>query len=107
MSGVPAPAATDLLSRAERRRCISFASLSPQEQADRGQYFTPHLAARMIAGLPRIPRTDTIRVLDPGAGVGTLSAALVDRLRTERPGVPVHVVVVEDDPVLLGCSEKP
>nr|WP_282599374.1 Eco57I restriction-modification methylase domain-containing protein [Brevibacterium sp. R8603A2] len=83
-----------------------MASLAPQEQAARGQYFTPHLAARIIAGLPRIPEADAICVLDPGAGVGTLSAALVDRLRTERPGVPVHVVAVEDDPVLHGALRE-
>ncbi|MFD5627082.1 Eco57I restriction-modification methylase domain-containing protein [Streptomyces sp. NPDC127072] len=42
--------------------------------------------------------TGTVRVLDPGAGAGSLSAALVDRLHTERPDVTVHVVAVETDP---------
>lgn len=59
-----------LLDQAEERRHTSLASLAPQAQAARGQYFTPHLAARIIAGLPRIPETDAIRILDPGAGVG-------------------------------------
>jgi adenine-specific DNA-methyltransferase len=40
-------------------------------------------------------------VLDPGAGSGMLSAAIVDRLRRERPGVPIHLVAVENDRALL------
>jgi adenine-specific DNA-methyltransferase len=74
----------DLLARAAERRQATLASLDPVEQARRGQYFTPLEAARIIAALPRTPGGDTIRVLDPGAGSGMLSAAIVDRLRRER-----------------------
>lgn len=90
----------NLLEVAEQRRRAALARLDADEQAQRGQYFTPHLAARIIAGLPRLPEGRTVRVLDPGAGSGILSAALVDRLRIECPGVTVHIVAVENDGVL-------
>lgn len=90
----------DLLSRAEERRRTALTGLDAGEQALRGQYFTPHLAARIIAGLPRIPDGESIRVLDPGAGSGILSAALVDRIHANRPDLRVHIVAIENDPVL-------
>ncbi|MGK8509675.1 Eco57I restriction-modification methylase domain-containing protein [Nocardia asiatica] len=90
----------ELLERAEARRRTTLAQLDSEEQAQRGQYFTPHLAARIIAGLPRIPGADSIRVLDPGAGSGILTAALVDRLHAARPELRVHITAVENDPVL-------
>jgi adenine-specific DNA-methyltransferase len=36
--------------------------------------------------------------LDPGAGVGSLAAALLCRVLTEAPGVEVEVIAVEVDP---------
>lgn len=90
----------DLLTRAEQRRTVALAGLDPEQQATRGQYFTPHLAARIIAGLPRTPEGETVRILDPGAGSGILSAAIVDRLHAERPDLRLQITAVENDTVL-------
>lgn len=90
----------DLLARAETRRTIALAGLDAEQQAARGQYFTPHAAARIIAGLPRLPRGESVRILDPGAGSGILTAALVDCLRTARPDLAIQVTAVENDTVL-------
>ena len=90
----------DLLERAEARRRAVLAQIDSEDQAQRGQYFTPHLAARIIVGLPRIPDGGLLRVLDPGAGSGILTAALVDRLQTARPGLRIHITTVENDPAL-------
>lgn len=89
-----------LLEFADQRRTTALALLDAEKQAQRGQYFTPHLVACIIAGLLRVPETGSIRVLDPGAGSGILSAALIDRLRVERPDVEVHIVAVENDALL-------
>lgn len=89
-----------LIDRAEARRKSALAAMDPAEQAALGQYFTPYQAALIIAGLPRVPQTDAIRVLDPGAGSGMLTVALVDRIRAERPGVPIEVTAVEVDETL-------
>ncbi len=45
-----------------------------------GQYLTPLSATQFMAGLYQAPDKDTIRVLDPGAGTGVLSCALLERL---------------------------
>lgn len=87
-----------LIDRAEARRKAALAAMNPDEQAALGQYFTPHQAALIIAGLPRVPETETIRVLDPGAGSGMLTAALVDRIRSENPHAHIDVIAVEVDP---------
>lgn len=90
----------DLLDRAEARRKTSLAGLNPDEQAAFGQYFTPYQAARIIADLPRIPEGEAVRILDPGAGSGILTAALVERLREHRPELRIHVTAVEVDGTL-------
>lgn len=90
----------DLLDRAEARRKTSLAGLKPEEQAALGQYFTPYQAARIIADLPRIPEGQTVRILDPGAGSGILTAALVERLRDRRPELRLHITAVEVDQTL-------
>lgn len=90
----------NLLDFADQRRASALAHLDAENQAQRGQYFTPHSVARIIARLFRVPESRSIRVLDPGAGSGILSAALVDRLRIERPDAQVHIVAVENDRLL-------
>ena len=54
-----------------------------------GQFFTPPEAAGLLAGMVQPSRP--WRLLDPGAGVGSLTAALVCRwlLETERPDMDV------------------
>ncbi|WP_137354415.1 Eco57I restriction-modification methylase domain-containing protein [Nocardia farcinica] len=91
---------TGLLQRAERRRVEALAALDADHQARLGQFFTPERAAQLIAGMPRLPETGMLRVLDPGAGSGSLTAALVERVLTEAPHLSVDLVAVEIDPVV-------
>ena len=83
--------------RAEVRRNEVLNALDVESQATLGQYFTPVAAAEIIASLPSIPTSETIRILDPGAGSGMLSAAMVERLRDARPDVRIEVTAVELD----------
>lgn len=64
-----------------------------------GQFFTSPRIARFIAELPEL-RADTVRlrILDPGAGVGTLAVAMAERAIRETHR-SVHVVAVEPDPI--------
>ncbi|CAN5346131.1 Eco57I restriction-modification methylase domain-containing protein [soil metagenome] len=87
----------DLMTRTETRRTRALATLTAVEQTRLGQFFTPERAAVLIAGLPRLPRAGRLRVLDPGAGVGSLAAALVHRVGAEAPAVHVEIVAVEVD----------
>ncbi|MGD8150294.1 Eco57I restriction-modification methylase domain-containing protein [Ornithinimicrobium sp. Y1694] len=92
-----------ILERAEARRVAALAALDPEAQRQLGQFFTPAPAAALIASLPAVDALPArmVRVLDPGAGSGSLTAALVDRLARERPGLAVHVVAVETDPAVI------
>jgi adenine-specific DNA-methyltransferase len=103
----------DLLKRIEDRRASSSVALDPDMRAARGQFFTPSRAADLLAAMPRLPSTGRLRILDPGAGVGSLTGALVARALREAPQLRVEVVAVEiDDRVcsvltetLADCSE--
>src|SRR2546430_2450509 len=88
---------SDLLARAERNRLAALSRLDSSIQDSLGQFFTPARAAALIAAMPRLGEHGRLRVLDPGAGSGMLSAALVARILDERPGLAVHVVAVECD----------
>ena len=88
----------DLLSRTEARRGATLAELDVGTQARLGQFFTPGRAAQLIASMPNLPKSGVLRVLDPGAGVGSLSAALVARVLAEAPNVAVDITAVEVDP---------
>ena len=89
-----------LLTRTEDRRTRAGSVLATAPERVRlGQFYTPSRAASLIAELPRLPRTGTLRVLDPGAGIGSLTAALVARILREAPGLQVEVVAVEIDPI--------
>ena len=89
---------SDLLSRTEACRIEVLAELDPETQSGLGQFFTPEPAARLMAGMPILPRSGVFRVLDPGAGVGSLSAALVDRVLSDDSNLAVEVTAVEVDP---------
>jgi adenine-specific DNA-methyltransferase len=53
--------------------------------------------ACFIATLPRLPDRGRLRVLDPGAGVGSLANALIARVISERPEVALDIWAFEVD----------
>ncbi|MDQ1292887.1 MAG: adenine-specific DNA-methyltransferase [Actinomycetota bacterium] len=91
----------DLLALAENRRRAVLDSLDSLKQAETGQFLTPVLVARTMAFLPALPSSGHLRVLDPGAGSGVLTAAILDRVCQEAPAVTVSLTVVEADATLL------
>ena len=66
-----------------------------------GQFFTSPETAAFMADLFTIPNQDTISVLDPGAGSGILSVALIERLQNEPSISRIEVVCYENDPNIL------
>jgi adenine-specific DNA-methyltransferase len=70
-----------------------------KSKKEMGQYFTPIRVADYMAQLV-IPSKDTVRVLDPGAGVGILSCALCERLDGN-----VDLEAYETDLDLADCLE--
>lgn len=62
----------------ERLRLESTESLEASHRAVLGQFFTPSPVARLIASMLTVDGGPQIRLLDPGAGVGSLTAAAVE-----------------------------
>lgn len=92
---------SDILEQAERNRVAALSGLDSKTQDTLGQFFTPARAASLIAAMPTLPESGVLRVLDPGAGSGMLSAALVARVFEAHPGLSLHMVAVECDPTVI------
>ena len=89
--------ASDFMVRADQRRLNTQRTLDPTVQLKLGQHFTPSQAAKLIASIPRLPAHGTLKILDPGAGTGSLLAALFARIVAESPSLEVNIVALEID----------
>lgn len=88
------------LSRADMARREVSPTLDPKLRSKLGQFMTPAPVATFMAGMfDRLPQD--IRLLDAGAGVGSLTAAFVREVisREDRPR-SVHVTAFEIDSIL-------
>ncbi len=97
----PCPRAAVLPTEVERLRVEATRGLVAGERSELGQYFTPWPTATFMASLfDAFARP--IRLLDAGAGVGSLTAAAVSDAigRTNRP-IEIDVVGYETDPSLV------
>lgn len=74
--------------------------LDPQRRAEFGQFMTPPATARLMASMFRAEE-DHVRLLDAGAGIGSLTAAFVSEICT-RPTKPktIHATAYEIDGTL-------
>ncbi len=63
-----------------------------------GQFMTPSVIAAFMASLFTLKRGGPVRLMDAGAGVGSLSAAFLDRAMSE--GIPVALEAWEFDETL-------
>ena len=92
-------ASRELLERAESLRVEATQRLDPNRRSVLGQFLTPAAIARFMASLFS-GRFDTIRLLDAGAGVGSLFAAFVEEmcLRSHHPKT-LSVTAYEIEPV--------
>lgn len=81
---------------AERSRLDAAALLEPSQQAQLGQFFTPLAPARLIASMLTGIGKSQVRLLDPGAGVGSLTAAAVEHFTALGVG-DLEVVAWEID----------
>ena len=86
---------------AEFYRVDASLKLNPKKRAVLGQYMTPTSIGRFMASLFS-DLTGELHILDPGAGVGSLTAALVERLcdAAVKPD-SVELVAYEIEPLLI------
>jgi len=91
-----------LLSTVEARRIVALSASTPEQRTRLGQFSTSEPIAELMAGMVDLDRLSAnARLLDPGAGVGSLTAAIVARLATEDPSRSLEAVAYEIDPGLL------
>jgi adenine-specific DNA-methyltransferase len=90
---------------AEQQRQFDAAT-SPLTRRERGQFGTPPVIADFMAGMfTEIPQ-GTVRILDPGSGVGTLSAALCQRVLRQCSHRHLVFELWENDPQLEARLRK-
>ncbi len=95
-----------LIERTDVRQAYVSKALDAKHRAARGQFFTPASVASFLAGLIDLPAQGRFTVLDPGAGVGSLSAAVVARAIEEQSKCEITLVAFESDPALLDALSK-
>lgn len=81
--------------------------LDKGQRAELGQFMTPLPVARFMASMFTRPHHTSIRLLDAGAGVGSLSAAFVAKVcgRRRKPQ-ELSVTAYEIDPLLAAYLEE-
>jgi adenine-specific DNA-methyltransferase len=87
-----------LLDRVDLIRLDVGRRLDAGRRAAMGQFFTPAPTARLMADLSEVNGGD-VRLLDPGAGLGSLSAAWIARACSLKSGpLSIHLTAYETDP---------
>jgi len=100
-----------LLSDVEQTRVVVSRACDPKRKSQFSQFFTPVDIARYMAGLFSQRTGDNCRLLDAGAGIGSLSAAFLERCASgslDFDCVEVDAFEVDDDlhPYLTRTLEK-
>lgn len=98
---VTAYSLSQLVDRAAQHGIEASQRLDATQRSQKGQFFTPPLVARFMASLFQDPPQE-VRLLDAGAGVGSLTAAFVENAccREARPN-RIAVAAYENDPQIV------
>ena len=99
-ASLPLVQAERLTERTERRRRAVSDELDKGHRGHWGQFFTPAPVADFLASLIMLPAEGHLVVLDPGAGTGSLTAALVARAIRDHATSALHCVAFEADAAL-------
>ncbi|MFO7538999.1 MAG: hypothetical protein R6X32_13220, partial [Chloroflexota bacterium] len=87
---------------ADSYRLDATRQLDPDNRAQLGQFLTPAAVAQFMASLFNDPLPMAMHLLDAGAGIGSLTAAVIDEIskRQQRPAA-IQTTFYEIDPVLV------
>ena len=90
----------------EKERIIHAFETPSNHKEEFGQYFTPYNIACFMSSL--FPVTSKkIKLLDPGAGIGTLSCSFMDRIAKEKWNTPnIHVSAYDIDKDVYSILNK-
>ena len=93
--------AQDFTAEVDAFRKEAAAALDQEQRAAKGQFMTPRSVAALMASMFSVPRR-VVRLLDAGAGVGSLTAATVQAtIRRDDPPERIEVTAYEIEPLLL------
>lgn len=91
------------LSQVEANRPQVISQLPGETKGQNGQFMTPAIIAEAMANMFSEFSDAYIRLLDPGAGTGSLTSAFLDEyLKNTSSEIPLSVVAYEIDPYLVG-----
>jgi adenine-specific DNA-methyltransferase len=95
----------DLIGQVEQIRQEATAAVDPGSRSELGQVFTPPPVSGLMASM--FQQRETMRLLDAGAGSGSLSAAVVAMLlEQDHPPESISVVAFELDPALIPYLDR-
>lgn len=96
-----------MLDRAIRNTNEYIERVPKTDRKKYGQFFTSASVAQFMAGLFDIPAGKTeLSILDPGAGSGLLSIALLAHLQQYTHLEHIHITCYETDPNVLGLLRR-
>lgn len=85
----------DAIATLEERRVAVTSAIDRKHRSKFGQFFTPGGVAEFMASLLTFGGKERVRLLDPGAGIGSLTAAAAQRAGKQR----IHATCYELEPV--------
>jgi adenine-specific DNA-methyltransferase len=89
----------EFLGAVDLARVHATTRLDPERRGELGQFMTPMPVARLMAGL-FVGKKGSVRLLDAGAGVGSLTAAFVAERCYRKDTTNLDVTAYEIDPAL-------
>lgn len=99
-------ASKNLLEHVDFLRIDVSRQLDASHRSKMGQFFTPPAVAQLMASMFR-ERLEPLKILDAGAGVGSLSAACVDEVcRWKQKPRIVAVTAYEIEPLLIDYLQR-
>lgn len=91
---------------ADRLGVFYSKTVTEEYKKEVGQYFTPLEVARFMSKYSN-ETTDRVKILDPGCGIGILSAALAEELILKNRSIrTIELVAFETDVEILQYSER-
>lgn len=96
----------DLIEFATEQQRRFDSSTSPDERKERGHFGTPPVIARFMVSMFHSRPEGDIRILDPGAGVGTLSAAVCQQAIEQNTRQQYSFELWENDLTLVAILEE-
>ncbi|GAA5526291.1 Eco57I restriction-modification methylase domain-containing protein [Herpetosiphon gulosus] len=91
----------DLMGQIDQQRLIVNQIIKPEQRASYSQFLTPAPIANYMASLFQPPSQPSVRLLDAGAGIGSLTAAFVQRFSQQASTQSLTIDAYEIDQLLL------